>query len=62
MGKDNGMCMCGMHLCSKCTPVIVLFGLLFLVAGLGLYMSSWFNGWSIAGAFLVVWGAASKMM
>ncbi len=53
---------CGMHLCSKCALPQLIFGLLFLIAGLGLYSAPWFNGWSILGVYLVLWGLMAMMM
>lgn len=50
-----------MHICGKCSPMVLLFGLLFLVAGLGLYAASWFNGWTLIGAFMGLWGLMSLM-
>ena len=47
---------CGMHFCSKCGVAALVFGALFLVAGLGLYSASWFNTNTIAGAFLAIAG------
>ncbi len=60
MGKDSGG-VCGMHLCGQCSMIVLLFGILFLVAGLGLFTASWFTGWTLAGAFLLLWGLSSKM-
>ncbi len=54
-------CVCGMHACGKCSPMILLFGILFLIASLGLYTASWFNGWTILGVFFVLWGGMSLM-
>ncbi|MBI5553273.1 MAG: hypothetical protein HY917_00875 [Candidatus Diapherotrites archaeon] len=61
-GMDGDKGMCGMHLCCKCAPVNLLFGLLFLVAGLGLYSAPWFSGWTLIGVYLVVWGLFSMMV
>ncbi|MBS3070373.1 hypothetical protein J4220_02595 [Candidatus Micrarchaeota archaeon] len=60
MAASSG-CVCGMHSCGKCSPMILLFGILFLIAGLGLYTATWFNGWSILGVFFVLWGGMSMM-
>ncbi len=60
MGKDSNMCACGMHLCGQCSMMVALFGILFLVAGLGLYVAPWFNGWTLLGAFLALWGIGAK--
>ncbi len=57
----SSSCVCGMHSCGKCSPMILLFGILFLIAGLGLYTATWFNGWSILGVFFVLWGGMSMM-
>lgn len=61
--KSDGMCACGMHLCGKCAPMTLIFGILFLVAGLNLWTGApaWFNGWSIVGLFLFLWGLMSFM-
>ncbi|MBI5177603.1 hypothetical protein HY995_05985 [Candidatus Micrarchaeota archaeon] len=61
MARDSGMCACGMHACGKCAPMIAVFGLLFLVAGLGLFTAPWFNGWTVAGVFMALWGGLSLM-
>ncbi len=53
---------CGMHLCSKCALMQVVFGLLFLISGLGLYSAPWFNGWTILGVDLMLWGLAAMSM
>lgn len=63
MGKDDS-CMCGMHLCGKCAPWQVIFGILFLVAGFGLWGSApaWFNGWTLIGVYLALWGVSAYVM
>ena len=62
MEKMEGhMHACGMHLCNKCASVNIIFGLLFLVASLGLSAAPWFNGWTIIGVYLVVWGLSGFM-
>ncbi len=61
MAASNNMCACGMHLCSKCSPMTVLFGILFLVAGLGIYTSWFFKFETIFGAFFLLWGLMSMM-
>ncbi len=53
------MATCGMYVCKKCGVSNLIFGLLFLVAGLGLWSASWFNGWTILGVFLALWGLMS---
>ncbi|MDE1798195.1 MAG: hypothetical protein KGH63_02205 [Candidatus Micrarchaeota archaeon] len=57
------MC-CGMHLCGKCSMVNLIFGLIFLVAGFGLWGNApaWFNGWTIVGAYLALWALGMMMM
>jgi len=54
---------CGMHLCGKCSWSVLVFGLLFLIAGLGLWAGApaWWNGWTILGAFFFIWGLMTKM-
>ena len=60
--KKGEMCACGMHLCGQCAPLILIFGILFLVAGLNLWNpGAWFNGWSLLGAFFALWGLWSFM-
>lgn len=61
---DGNMCVCGMHLCKKCSTSNLIFGVVFLVAGLGLWAGapSWFNGWTLVGVYLLLWGAYSLMM
>lgn len=61
MAASNNMCACGMHLCGKCSPMTVLFGLLFLIQGLGLFTASWFTFTTIFGLFFLLWGAMSMM-
>lgn len=61
MAKDMGTCVCGMHLCGKCSPMVGVFGILFAVAGLGLYVANWFNGWTILGVFMILWAAMVMM-
>jgi hypothetical protein len=53
-----------MHLCGKCAPLTALFGILFLVAGLGLWSGApmWFNGWTLVGVFLAFLGLGSLFM
>jgi len=55
--------MCGMHLCKTCTLPNIVFGLLFLIVGFGLWTEApaWFNGWSIIGAYLALWGIIDMM-
>lgn len=60
----NGNCACGMHMCGKCAPITLLFGILFLVAGFGLWNGhpDWFNGWTLVGVFLAALGASAMFM
>ncbi len=37
MAKDLDHSSCGMGLCGKCSPIVAVFGVLFLVAGFGLW-------------------------
>ncbi|MFH0955204.1 MAG: hypothetical protein V1777_03805 [Candidatus Micrarchaeota archaeon] len=55
---------CGMHCCGKCSPLIFIFGILFLIAGLNLWnpAPAWFNGWSILGLFFFLWGLTGFLM
>lgn len=46
---------CGMHYCKKCGIAAAVFGLIFLLAGLG-YLPAVLNGWVIVGVFLLVAG------
>jgi hypothetical protein len=50
---------CGVHLCGKCSPLMLLFGILFLIHGLGLFTALWFNVTTIFGAFFALWGLFS---
>ncbi len=52
---------CGMYICKKCAIVNAIFGIILLVAGIGLWKSApmWFNGWTILGVYLAVWGLFS---
>ena len=61
MAKMESVCACGMHLCGKCSPLILLFGILFLVEGLGFFTASWFNFTTIFGAFFALWGLSAFM-
>ncbi len=53
-----GSCGCGMHLCSMCGWVFLIWGLLFLAAGLGYLQIS---GWVLLGLGLAAMGAMSVM-
>lgn len=52
-----------MHLCKTCTVPQMVFGILFLIVGFNLWTAApfWFNGWSIAGAYLFLWGLIDQM-
>jgi hypothetical protein len=54
---------CGMHLCCQCALPQLIFGILFIVAGFGLWAEApaWFNGWSILGIYLGLWGLMAMM-
>ncbi|MEK6934446.1 MAG: hypothetical protein AABW46_01070 [Nanoarchaeota archaeon] len=58
------MATCGMYTCRKCGVVNLIFGVLLLIAGLGLWSNapSWFNGWTIIGAYLLLWGVGSGLI
>ena len=47
---------CCMHPCCKCAAPILIFGLLFIIAGFGLWTDAplWFNGWTIFGVMLAM--------
>ncbi len=62
MDESHGVC--GVHLCGQCALPNFIFGLLFLVAGLGLWSGApvWFNGWTLVGLYLGLWGLMSMMM
>lgn len=53
-----------MHICAKCAPMMLVFGILFLIAGFNLWPTApfWFNGWSIIGIFAVLWGLVAMTM
>lgn len=55
---------CSMHICGKCAPMMLVFGILFLIAGFNLWTSApyWFNFNTIIGVFLAIWGLAAMMM
>lgn len=61
MGKDMS-CSCGMHLCSKCSIINIIFGLLFIIAGMQWFVAPWFTGWTLIGAYLFLWGLGTMMM
>ncbi len=48
---------CGMYICKKCGVVNIIFGILLLLAGLGVWDGPmWWNGWTIIGVYLALWG------
>ncbi len=53
---------CGMNICKKCGTVNLIFGVLFLVASLGLFVAPWFNGWTLIGLYLLLWGVSALFM
>ena len=57
------MVACGMHLCKKCSVPTAIFGLLFLVQGLGLWAGApvWFNVGTLIGVYLLVLGLTNMM-
>ena len=58
------VCACGMHICQKCAIPMIIFGLLFLVSGLGLWAGApiWFNLSTLVGLFLALLGVMSFVM
>ena len=52
---------CGMYICKKCGITNVIFGIILLIAGLGLWKDApmWWNGWTIVGVYLAIWGLFS---
>jgi len=59
----NDCGVCGMHLCKKCTLPVLMFGLLFIVAGTGVWVGApvWFNMTTVLGLFMALWAAMSMM-
>ena len=55
---------CGMYICKKCGVINLIFGILFLIAGIGLWASApdWWNGWTLIGVYLLLWGIGSAMI
>lgn len=54
---------CGMHLCGKCAWAQLVFGILFLLAGLNVFAGMpWLNGWTILGVYLGLWGLMAMTM
>ena len=52
-----------MHICGKCAPMILVFGILFLVVGLNvLPQFAWLNGWSLLGAGMLIGGVMAAGM
>ncbi len=62
MKCDSGCC--SMHICGKCAPMILVFGILFLIGGFGLWTGApaWFNFETIVGVFLALWGLIAMTM
>ncbi len=58
------MATCGMYTCKKCGVVNLIFGILLIIAGLGLWggAPSWWNGWTIIGVYLLLWGFMSGLI
>ena len=50
---------CGMHLCSKCSMITLVFGLVFLLDGLSVIS---INPWVIVGVYLGLLGIGSMVM
>jgi hypothetical protein len=61
MAKDEHNMACGLHLCGKCSKITGLFGIIFLIQGLGLYSEAWFSGWTIVGVYLALLGLGTMM-
>jgi hypothetical protein len=64
--KKGGECCgdsCSMHLCKQCAMPNVIFGLLFLILGFGVWTGapSWFNFSTLVGLYLALWGLMSMM-
>ena len=55
---------CGMNTCKKCAAVNLIFGILFLVVGLGWWSNApaWWNGWTLVGLYALLWGLATLTM
>ena len=62
MNCGNGCC--SMHICKKCAPMMLIFGILFLMVGFDLWPAApfWFNAWSIIGVFIALWGIMAMTM
>ena len=57
------MATCGMYICKKCGVLNLIFGILFLCAGLQLeVLPEWFNGWTILGAYVLLWGLGHALI
>ena len=56
------MATCGMYICKKCGVMNIVFGVLILVVGLGLWemllgnAPGWWNAWTLIGIYLGLWG------
>lgn len=52
------MATCGMYICKKCGVMNIVFGVLILVVGLGLWRNApgWWNAWTLIGIYLGLWG------
>ena len=50
---------CGMSVCKKCATMNLVFGILFLLAAFWKSAPTWFNGWSLVGLYLLLWGLFS---
>ena len=55
---------CGMHLCNQCAIPNVIFGLLLIIAGFGIWVGApmWFNLETIIGVYLAVWGLFALLL
>ena len=55
---------CGMYICKKCGVINLIFGILFLIAGIGLWANGpdWWNGWTLIGVYLLLWGIGSAFI
>lgn len=51
---------CGMYTCKKCGVVNIIFGILLLIAALWSGAPTWFNGWTVIGVYLLLWGIMSS--
>ena len=55
---------CGMYTCKSCGIFNIVFGILFLIAGTGIWANTpnWFNGWTILGVYVLLWGIMSGVI